>query len=316
MSINSKAIKSNNQAGWQLHMAKHAAVYIVLGVLLLPGMDSIAKGLQGQASVATITFARNLVQTGFLLPLVIYHHRRSVLKVTDWRIQCIRSLCIMFCGITFFASVQLMPIADALAISFVSPMIVAALSPVILKEHLTRFQWVAVALGFLGAIIIIRPGIQTISPVATLPLSAAFFYAGYVIATRKVATSDTPILLLQFWSGLLTSIMMVPLMLLGAAVPIAALTFNMPSKAVLIALLAMGAFGTCGHFMMTIGARHVPATLVAGLGYAEIISAATLGWYFFHNFPDVQTWIGVAVIVTSGLWLSRLSSVKPETPIF
>ncbi len=299
-----------------MHIARYAAAYIALGVLLLPGMDSIAKGLKGEVSVATITFARNVVQVGLLFPFVIYHHRNRILKVIGWRIQFLRSVCIMFCGISFFASVQLMPIADALAISFVSPMIVAALSPVVLNEHLTQQQWIAVILGFAGTLIIIRPGAQTFSLVALLPLSAALFYAGYGLATRKLVTSDTPILLLQFWSGLFTSVLLVPIMIFGRVMSITALSFNMPAKELLFALLAMGSLGTCGHLMITVGARSLPASLVAGLGYAEIISASALGWYFFHNFPDARTWIGIAVIVASGIWLSRLSSANPEISAF
>lgn len=283
-------------------------VYIILGTMLLPGMDAIAKGLKGHASVATITCVRNVVQVGLLLPLVIYQYGISSFRVVDWHFHFVRSFCIVFCGITFFASVQLMPLADALAISFVSPMIVAALSPVVLQEHLTRWQWAAVVMGFAGALIIIRPGGHAFGLTAFLPLISALFYAGYGLATRKLTIGSTPTLLLQFWSGLFSTLLIVPVMLIGNAFAVPPLMFVVPENKILLLLLAMGVFGTCGHLLITFGARHVSALLTAGLGYSEIISASILGWYFFHNFPDFWTWTGVIIIVASGLWLTRLAS--------
>ena len=295
-----------------------ALVSIIIGTMLLPGMDAIAKSLKGLASVATITLVRNVAQVGLLLPFALYRYGKAAFHIKDWYIQLVRSLCIVLCGMSFFAAVQRMPLADALAISFVHPMIVAAFSPFILGEHLSRRQWAAVGLGFLGSLIIIRPGSGIFGFSAALPLAAALFYAGYGLATRRLATGAVPVILLQLWSGIFSSLLIVPVMVVlvmiaAHTMAISAISFTVPTGQTTLALLAMALFGTTGHLLITRGARHVSATLTAGLGYVEIISATALGWYFFGNFPDFWTWLGLALIIVSSIWLTRIGNTMTVT---
>ena len=213
-------------------------------------------------------------------------------------------------GLFFFAGVQLMPLADTIAITFVYPFIVAVLAPLVLRERLHWREAIAVGAGFGGALLIIRPGGAAFSPVAFLPLGAATCYAFYFLITRSLARAEIPVAHMQFWSAIFACLWVG---IAGFAAPkfgLSSLGFSASGGLVLLVLIAMGAIGTLGHWMITHAARHVPASISAGLGYVEIVNATLLGWFIWGDFPHALVWAGIAVVISSGVWLARLQTVK------
>jgi drug/metabolite transporter (DMT)-like permease len=286
---------------------------IVLGMTLLPGMDAIAKSLAGLAAVSTISLFRNLTQVVLMAPLAWRDTHGSTGGGKLWplanaRLHILRGAFMVSTGMLFFAAVQLMPLADTLAISFIYPFIVALLSPLVVKEHLSRAQLACVLLGFVGVLVIVRPGSGVFGPAALLPVLSAFGYAAYVLVTRLLARQDAPTSVLQFWMGVFGCLWVLPVFGFAALFDYAPLGFFVSDAGAIGKIIAMGLFGTLGHWLITSGARHVSASVQAGLGYAEIITATLLGWIFWRDFPDIWSWVGIAIIIGSGIWLLKLQA--------
>jgi drug/metabolite transporter (DMT)-like permease len=288
------------------------SLLIMGGIMLLPGMDAIAKGLTGLATVSTISFFRNATQVA-LMALPAWRESGGALWPLPraW-LHMLRGLLMVATGMAFFAGVQRLPLADCLTITFVYPFLVACMSPLLLGEHLQLKHAVAIVLGFVGTLIIIRPGSGVLGHAALLPLVSAVGYAGYVIVTRKLAQTETPTSVLQFWMGLFGSLWVLPVFGLAMVMDWPQLRFHLTGEHTLWAILVMGLLGSLGHWMITKGARHVSANVQAGLGYAEIITATLLGWLIWRDFPDLWSWLGISIVIGSGLWLMRLQTSLPS----
>ncbi len=279
---------------------------IIFGMAVLPGMDAIAKGLAGLATVSTIAFIRNLTQALIMAPVAWRHSSGNLWPLPHLKFHAMRGFFMVGSGMLFFAGVQRLPMADNLALSFIYPFLVACLAPVLLKEHINRWQMLAILLGFTGILIIVRPGSGVLGFNALLPLTSAFGYAGYVLVTRKLVVQDAPTSVLQFWMGVFGSFWALPVFAVALIFDLPAIGFQLANTTALCSIIAMGLLGTAGHWLVTKGARHVSANVLAGLGYSEIITTTILGWIFWHDFPDQWTWLGISVIISSGIWLVRL----------
>lgn len=291
------------------------ALLVLVGIMILPGIDACAKLLTGKASIVTISLWRNGFQLLLLLPFALRAHGREIFRITNWRGNMLRSLCMTGSSLTFFASLQQLPIADALALSFIHPMIVALVAPWFLGEKLHPGQWAAIALGFIGALIIIRPGSGAFGMSAIYPVASAVFYAGYVLTTRQLITGMGSILLVQLWQAFFLLLFVVPIAAIGGGLlHIPAFMTAIPSQHSVMLLVALGAIATLGYWLITLGSRHVTAAITAGLGYSEIISSAAVGYLVFGDFPDRWTWVGVSVVIASGIWLlSHPTGERPAT---
>jgi drug/metabolite transporter (DMT)-like permease len=283
-------------------------LFIILGMTLLPGMDAIAKGLAGLATVSAISLFRNLTQVALMAPLAWRASGGRLWPLANARLHMLRGVCMVSTGMLFFAGVQRMPLADTMAITFIYPFIVALFAPLVVKEHLSRAQLACVLLGFAGVLVIVRPGSGVFGPAALLPLLSAFGYAAYVLITRLLARQNAPTSVLQFWMAVFGCLWLLPVLGLATLFDFAPLTFFVSDMTALGKIILMGLFGTLGHWLVTSGARHVSASVQAGLGYAEIITATLLGWIFWRDFPDLWSWVGIAIIIASGIWLLKLQA--------
>ena len=181
-------------------------------------------------------------------------------------------------------------------------MILALLSALVLGEHIGWHRRAAVATGFLGALLIIRPGSDAFTLASLLPLGAAVFYASYIAMTRAMANVDHP-LTMQFSSSLAATLFISLALFIGQASNIELFQPSMPSPRQWVLLAAVGLIAAVGHLLVVIAVNRAPASLLAPFSYMEIVSATALGWWLFNEWPDTLTWIGIAVIVASGLYV-------------
>lgn len=279
---------------------------ILLGVAVLPGMDAIAKLLTGLATVSTISCIRYVTQVVISAPVAWRQGRGELWPPRHAKLQVLRALCFAAGGLLFFAGVQHLPLADNLAITFAYPFMVAALAPLALRETLTVRQLLAMALGFAGTVVIVRPGSGVFGAAALFPLGFSACYAGYVVLTRMLATRDTPASVLQLWVAVFSTLWVGVVFAIAALLELPSLAFHVESPLALGGMVAMGVVGTFAHWLITIGARHVAAGIQAVLGYSEIVSTTLLGWLIWHELPDTATWIGMMLVIASGIWLLRL----------
>ncbi len=272
---------------------------------IVPVMDGIAKHLSTEMSVMQVSWARYFAHFAILLPLILIRHRPAQLIPSQPFLQVIRGGLLLISTVCFFWAISLMPLADALAIVFVSPLVVTALSPWLLGETVGVRRWSAVVVGFLGACIIIRPGPDMFSSGALLALAAGTLYALYLIATRRLAGSAPPLITL-FYTALIGAV------LLSLIVPFSWTTPNLEQVGLMAAL---GAIAAVGHLLVIKAFQMAPASLLAPYGYSEIVMATIVGYIFFGDFPDYLSWIGVAIVVASGIYVSlRERKTSNSTP--
>ena len=271
-----------------------AIFYNLLAWAILPFMDTIAKYLSSDLSFFQITWARYFFTVLFTLPFMFFFFRKNLTWSTQPKLQIFRGLTLLSANILFFYSISIISMAKALTLAFVAPLITTALSPIFLGEKVGVRRWSAVIIGFVGSLIVIQPGFIEFNLASISALGTGFFYGIYLVITRKLHSSDSPLLTL-----LLTGV--VGAVLASFFVPVVWInpTFNQWS---LLAL--MGIFACLGHLFLILSLKYADASKLAPFGYFEIVTNVILGYYFFGDFPHHWTWVGLAIIVCSGIYIS------------
>ncbi len=277
-----------------------AISYNLLAWAILPFMDVIAKYLSAVLSFFLITWARYFFTFFFALPFMLIFFRNNLKWTTQPKLQSIRGLLLFFANVLFFYSISIISMAKALTLAFVAPLITTALSPFLLNEKVGIKRWSAVIVGFLGSLIVIRPGFIDFNLATIAGLGTGFFYGMYLIVTRKLHTSDNPLLTLLLTGvvGFIVGSFIVPIVWVN------------PSITQWLLLALMGVFACLGHFFLIISLKYADASKLAPLGYFEIVTNIILGYYFFSDFPDKWSWLGLLIIVTSGVYISFREQIK------
>lgn len=275
---------------------------MTVAMLVLPGIDAVAKSLAGIIPPAEIALARFIVQTAVLLPFAIRLGAGGTAVVVATNLA--RGALIMLATLFFFWALQYLPLAEAISIFFVEPLILTLLSPFLLGEKIGWRRLSAVGIGFLGALLVIRPAFQDTGWPALLPLCAALCFAFYLVLTRRLATGMDPIVM-QFQAGIGGGVSAGAILLAGAAtgwLPDVIMPV-VPDMQSLMLLGLLGLIATGGHMLVVHAFRRADAGILAPFQYLEIISATLLGFLVFGDFPDLLTWCGIAVIIGSGLFV-------------
>jgi drug/metabolite transporter (DMT)-like permease len=257
-------------------------------------LDTMAKFLSAYMDTLQVVWAR---YTGaFVLAVIISNPitRPGLLRTGRPLLQVGRSVLLLGSTLLNFFALRYLQLDQALAIVFSTPFFVAILSGPLLGEWVGWRRWTAIAVGFLGVLLVARPGIGGIHPAALISLAAAMFYAAYSISTRMLSRTDSNETTL-FYSNLV-----------GAAVmlPVVPFVWTTPSDPLVILLMVMcGAFGTVGHYLLIIAHRLAPPALLAPFIYGQIVWVIILGYVAFGDVPNRWTLAGAAVVVASGLYI-------------
>jgi drug/metabolite transporter (DMT)-like permease len=269
-------------------------LYLLAAVAVLPVMDGLAKALTARYPVLEIAWARFFFALAVLLPFALGQPGRALLRPPRLALQLLRSVCQVLAVSMFFLTLSFLPLADTLAICFLYPLVTVALAGLFLGEAVGPRRWLAVLVGLVGAMIIIRPGLGVFQPAALLGLLTSLVFAVFIILTRKLAGSAPPAVIL-IWGTLVGAL------LTTALLP---LVWVPPDLWDLLLMLAIGAIGALGHLLLLKAYELAPASLLSPLGYAEIIGAALIGWLAFGDLPDGPTWLGIAVISAAGSYIA------------
>ncbi|GHD63963.1 DMT transporter permease [Thalassobaculum fulvum] len=273
---------------------------MLASVALLPIMDGFAKSMSGTFAIAQLVWARFLFQSLLIVPLALATSPYALLRPARLSLQVARGFGILIGTFLFFGAIRTMPIADALALLFIAPLIVTALSPLVLGEAVGVRRWAAVLVGFAGALVVLRPGLTVLQPGALLALGAGCSFAGYVLLTRRLSAAAPPLVTLAITS----------LVCLGVSSVLLPAVWVTPTLPQLAAMAAMGTIGAGGHYLMIRAFEQAPAALLAPFGYGEIVTATIVGYYWFGDFPDGPTWLGIAILVASGIYISLRERVR------
>ena len=277
-----------------------AIIFSLLGWMFLPVMDGFAKFLSNDLPILQITWARYFFTVVFTLPIMIFFFKKQLVWSDKPKLQILRGLILLSANICFFYAISIISLAKALTLAFVAPLIVTAFSPVMLGEKVGFRRWTAVLVGFIGSLVVIRPGIVELNFASLAALVTVIFYGFYLIITRKLSTSDNPLLTL-----LITG--MVGAILVSAIIPF---YWVKPSLNQWSLMAGIGVFACIGHLFLILSLKYADASKLAPLGYTEIIPNVLIGYYFFSDLPDNWTYLGLFIIILSGLYISRREYIK------
>lgn len=275
---------------------------MVLSVLISPIIDIFAKLAVTTVPATEITFVRLLFQMTVLGPICLM--RGTLLDVT-WKkmgLHAARGLLMAITMISFVTPLAVMEVADAIAIFFVEPIILTILGSIFLKETIGWRRYTACGVGFLGSLLVIQPSLQEVGWIALLPVVAAFSLALFFLLTRLVAQKEDP-WSMQFYAGLWGAVFSGLLLLVGGWAGITALTAVMPDMANTLYIASAAVAATIAGVLGVYAYRSAPASTLAPLQYLEIVSATILGWWVFGHLPDAIKWLGIAIIISSGLYV-------------
>ena len=263
-------------------------------VALFACLDAMAKYLGGHMDPVQVTAIRYV--SAFLLALIFSNPftRPGLLKAKRPGLQIIRGLMMLFTTLFNFFAFRYLQLDEALAIMFSTPFLVAIMAGPILGEWVGWRRWTAIVVGFFGVLVVIRPGFGGMQWAALLSVAAAIFYAGYAIATRLVMRHDSSETTLLY-ANVVGVVIMLPILPFVWTTP--------PSAFDLMLLLAVGAFGSAGHFLLIMAHDRAPASVLSPFMYTQLLWAVTFGYLVFNNVPSHWTLAGAAIVVGSGLYL-------------
>lgn len=272
---------------------------MVLGVAALSGMDALGKRVAAEYSVFQMLAVRSTVALALVLALVHIRGGLRTLRTGQLRGHALRSLCGLVAFACFYAALRQLPLADAVAIAFGSPFLVTALAGVFLKEAVSARQWVAIAVGFAGMLVIVRPGGGGLRPAALLVVASGVAYACMMVLARAMTRPGRPYE---------STFSFVFYMLVGQACAgwLAAVTaWRALDAAALARMCGMGVLGVIGNYGLAEAFRKAPVATVAPFEYTGLIWAVLFGAVLFGDVPSASFWVGAAVIVTAGLFALR-----------
>ena len=263
--------------------------------VMLPIMDGFAKYLSSTLPVLQITWSRYFFTVVIVLPIMLVFFRKNLTWTEQPKLQLIRGLLLFCANILFFYSISIISLAKALTLAFIAPLIVTALSPVLLGEKVGFRSWAAVITGFIGSLIVIRPGFVEINLASMAALGTGVLYGFYLIVTRKLRNSDSPLLTL-----LLTGVVGV---IIGSAIMPS--VWVQPTVSEWYMMFAIGFFASIGHFFLILSLKYADASKLAPFGYFEIVTNIIIGYFFFKHLPDYWHFLGLFIIISSGIYIFR-----------
>ena len=265
-------------------------------------LDTLSKYLVTYYPAAALVWLRYVLQTLVMLAIFLPRMGLRLVHTSSPGLQFVRGLMLVVSSVVFVLALLQMQIAEVASIVFLAPIIVALAGGPLLGERVGARTWLALAGGFTGVVLIIRPGGGAFTWWALLPLACAFMFAGYQILTRKLAGHEDPISTL-FFPGLIACFVVPPIFPGAFEIP------TVPLHAVMLGII--GILGAIGHFLLIRAHALAPATLLSPFGYTQLLVVLTLGWLVFDQLPDGIALAGIALIAGSGLGLV-IASRRPS----
>ena len=288
---------------------------LCFAMLLVPVLDVFAKLLGRTLDPVQVTFMRFLMQIILLTPFVIWGRLWAIPKGT-FGMQFARGVLLAIATACFFAALQHLPLAEAITIYFVQPIILIALSALFLGERIQIRRIIAIAIGLIGVIVILQPSLIIFGWPAFLPLITALAMACYVALTRRLAGQVHPYQM-QLMVGFSATATLGLALLVGPIFEIPWTGFIWPTNQQLIWVLCMGLAATIGHIFIVWATGNAPTNVLAPFQYMEIVTATILGYLVFNDVPAISTFVGSSIIIVSGIYLFHLErlAARTNTPV-
>jgi S-adenosylmethionine uptake transporter len=275
---------------------------MAIAMLVVPSMDILGKLISKEINGIQVAQWRFGIQAVLILPFLLWMKGGRSFLPNRIGLNVIRAGLMAGAVTSFFTALRWMPVPDAIAVFFVEPLILTIMSAVFLKEHIGWRRRCAVAVGFIGALIVIQPSYEVFGAVSLLPILTAFLFATYLLLTKKLAATEDP-LTMQFFSGVIGFVFLALVAGTGTAAGISILTIVWPSPVQWVMLAGVGVIATVCHLMIVHAFKRAPASVLAPFQYLEIVSATILSYLVFQDVPDAWKWLGISIIIASGLYV-------------
>lgn len=281
----------------------------VLGILLMLGFclvapmgDAVAKLLGESVPLGQLLVLRFAIQALALIPIVYFTGRIWRMHGRVLFLAILRTALHIFGIGAMFTALKYLPLADAVAIAFVMPFILLLLGKFVLSEEVGFRRLAACFVGFIGTLMVIQPSFAEIGWPALWPLAVAVNFSFFILVTRQIAKETDPIGL-QAVSGVIATLFLLPVLLIGNAQSWPVLEVIAPNGMEWFLLVAIGLLGTGAHLLMTWSLRYAPAATLAPMQYLEIPVATIIGWIIFRDFPNTLASIGICITIAAGLYV-------------
>lgn len=277
------------------HPLRQALPLFLLAGLCLTALDTTAKYLVRDHSLFLVVWARYAGQMLVVTPFVLHRAGPGFWRTRNLRMQLLRSAFLLVATICFFAGLRYLPLAEGSAITYLAPILIVVFSQPVLGERPTRARWIASITGFVGILVLLRPGSTVLQPAVLLLITTAFCNAFYQLLTRKLPGDSAHTTL--FYSALIGAIGLT--LALPWGFDGASLTWREGGL-----LLLLGLFAGLGHWLIITAFLIAPASLLTPFTYVQMIWATLFGYVVFNQLPDGWSAVGMAIIVGSGLMLA------------
>jgi S-adenosylmethionine uptake transporter len=276
-------------------------VIMLFGDFLFSLNDALAKWLVASFAVGQVLFLRSVGSAIILTPMVLRRPIHELWRVEQPWVQVMRVVFATMDLSLFYTAVVYLPLADVMTFYMAGPIYVAAISHFLLGERIGWRRWLAVLIGFVGVVIALRPSTAMLTWPSVYGLLGSLGFAMTLVLNRQLRkTSDAT---LVTWQAVVA-------LVVGAILAISHWKAMTPGE--LASLLLLGIIASAGHLLIARSLKMAPASVLAPLQYTLLIWAVILGWLFFGDLPDPQTWVGAAIIIGSGLFIFHRAKVKQD----
>ena len=278
-----------------------------VAMMIFSSTDGAAKYLSSDIAPQQIIFLRYVIVLTMILLFCIFQGQRNLLKTEQPKLQILRGLCLASAGLLMYFALKHLPLELCAAISFVSPLFVTALAIPLLGERVGLRRWIAVLIGLLSVLIILRPGGASFQLAMLLPLGASLCWATGLILTRLMRDREQALTVLA-WSSLVGVV---------AVSPLAWPVWQAPNASQWTILILLGVFNGLGQYLVIRAFMLASASLLAPFSYSIIIWSMLIGLVVFNSFPDAITLLGTAILIAAGLYIWNREKVAstPSTPV-
>lgn len=272
---------------------------MLAATLLFSLSDTMAKYITQSVPAVQLAAIRYTVFV-IMAASPLLRNRRVSMRSRRPALQILRGVGVVSSAVCFILSLAHLPIAEATAINFITPLLITALAMPVLGEVVRLPGWIAVFVGFLGMLVVVRPGAHGLQPAALLVLLSSLSWSVAMLVTRKLSGIDRPGVTL-LWTAATGFVMLI------AALPffLAPMTWRLAGLSV-----ALGVIASTGQWLAVLAFRHARATVLAPLGYAQLIWSSVLGLLVFGNVPDRWVVVGAVIIALSGVFIVHLERVR------
>ncbi len=277
----------------QQYSVTSGVLMMCAGIALLTTNDAIAKALTDRYSPLQIIFLRNIMALPVALAITLKMGGRSALRSYRPSAHLFRGMLWIGAALLFITSMKYLGLAEATTLVFAAPLIITAISAIFLGEYVGWRRWSAVIAGFIGVVVVVRPGSATFQLVSLLPIATAFVYAMLMVGARWVDPRDSVWTLMLYLTG-------IGALLSGLTVPFAWTAVQVDDLWLFIGIAVVG---TAGMTMVTQAFRLAPAVVIAPFEYTALLWAVALGWLIWSDVPDFVTFLGAAIIISSGVFI-------------